>query len=85
MGGGTQSADPQRREEERGLRKLPWFKKAQAWRTGCEGRISVLKRRHEDSNRCRYPGMEGMKRWVGMGVLADNLINLGKALAAART
>ena len=23
-----------------------WFKKAQKWRTGCEGRISVLKRRH---------------------------------------
>jgi hypothetical protein len=26
-----------------------------------------------------------MKRWVGMGVLADNVINLGKALAEART
>jgi IS5 family transposase len=66
------------------LEKAPWFKKAQAWRTGCEGRISVLKRRHGLS-RCRYPGMEGMKRWVGMGVLADNVINLGKALAEART
>jgi hypothetical protein len=29
--------------------------------------------------------MEGMKRWVGMGVLADNVINLGKALVEART
>ena len=44
----------------------------------------MLKRRHGLS-RCRYPGMEGMKRWVGMGVLADNVINLGKALAEART
>lgn len=55
--------------------------KAQAWRTGCEGRISVLKRRH-GLGRCRYRGLEGMKRWVGFGVMADNLINIGKALAA---
>ena len=31
------------------------FKKTQRWRTGCEGRISVLKRRH-GLNRCRYRG-----------------------------
>jgi len=73
-----------RSAERKKLEKTPWFKKAQAWRTGCEGRISVLKRRH-GLTRCRYPGMEGMKRWVGMGVLADNVINLGKALAEART
>jgi hypothetical protein len=24
--------------------------------------------------------VEGMKRWVGLGVLADNLININKAL-----
>jgi transposase, IS5 family len=73
-----------RSAERKKLETTPWFKKAQAWRTGCEGRISLLKRRHGLS-RCRYPGMQGMKRWVGMGVLADNVINLGKALAAART
>jgi len=28
-----------------------------------------------------YRGLEGMKRWVGLAVLADNLINIGKALA----
>jgi IS5 family transposase len=65
------------------LEKSRWFKKAQAWRTGCEGRISVLKRRHGLA-RCRYRGLDGMKRWVGLGVLADNLVNIGKALAAAR-
>lgn len=63
------------------LEKSRWFRKAQAWRTGCEGRISVLKRRH-GLGRCLYRGMEGTKRWVGLGVLADNLINLGKALSA---
>ncbi len=48
------------------------------WRTGCEGRISVVKRRH-GLNRCRYKGEAGMKRWVGLGVIADNLINIGRA------
>jgi IS5 family transposase len=65
------------------LEKSRWFKKAQAWRTGCEGRISVVKRRH-GLRRCLYRGVEGMKRWVGLGVLADNLINIGKALVVAR-
>jgi transposase, IS5 family len=57
-----------------------WFKRAQRWRVGCEGRISVLKRKH-GLLRCRYYGMEGMKRWVGLGVIANNLIQMGKQLA----
>ena len=56
--------------------KKRWFKDAQKWRTGCEGRISVLKRRH-GLNRSRYKGTAGMKRWVGLGVIADNMINIG--------
>ena len=71
----TKSAERKKREHSR------WFKKAQAWRTGCEGRISVLKRRH-GLTRCRYRGSEGMKRWVGLGVMADTLISMGNALAA---
>jgi transposase, IS5 family len=66
--------------ERRLLQKKRWFRQAQAWRTGCEGRISVLKRRH-GLNRCRYRGDDGMKRWVGLGVIADNLINIGRILA----
>ena len=69
--------------ERKKLEKRRWFKKAQRWRTGCEGRISILKRRHGFS-RCRYRGLEGMRRWVGLGVLADNLINIGNTLAVAR-
>jgi IS5 family transposase len=53
-----------------------WFCRGQRWRTGCEGRISVLKRRH-GLRRCRYHGHDGMHRWVGLGVIADNLINVG--------
>ncbi len=66
-------------EERRKLQKRRWFKRGQKWRTGCEGRISVLKRRH-GLDRCPYRGMAGMKRWVGLGVIADNLINLGRYL-----
>src|SRR6516225_4070303 len=60
--------------------KQRWFRKGQKWRTGSEGRISVLKRRH-GLNRCRYKGPAGMKRWVGLAVISDNLINIGRALA----
>jgi IS5 family transposase len=52
-----------------------WFRRGQRWRIGCEGRISVLKRRH-GLRRCRYHGHAGMHRWVGLGVIADNLINM---------
>ena len=67
---------PERRREQ----KKRWFRNGQKWRTGCEGRISVAKRRH-GLNRCRYKGEKGMKRWVGLGVVSDNLINIGRALS----
>jgi transposase, IS5 family len=70
----TKSAERKREQKKR------WFKNGQKWRTGCEGRISVVKRRH-GLNRCRYKGDDGMKRWVGLGVIADNLINIGRVLA----
>jgi len=66
---------PERKREQR----KRWFRNGQKWRTGCEGRISVAKRRH-GLNRCRYKGDAGIKRWVGLGVIADNLINIGRAL-----
>jgi IS5 family transposase len=62
---------PARRAHER----QRWFRRGQRWRTGCEGRISVLKRRH-GLRRCRYRGHHGIYRWVGLGVIADNLINM---------
>ena len=71
----TKSADRKREQKKR------WFKQGQKWRTGCEGRISVLKRRH-GLRRCLYRGDSGMKRWVGFGVIADNLRHLGEVLAA---
>ena len=60
--------------------KQRWFKKLQKWRTGCEGRISVLKRRH-GLRRSLYKGPGGIRRWVGLGVMADNVIHIGTHLA----
>jgi len=69
------SKSPARRHEQ----KKRWFRNGQKWRTGSEGRISVVKRRHGLS-RCRYKGLVGMNRWVGLGVIADNVINIGRAM-----
>jgi IS5 family transposase len=65
-------------ERKREQRKR-WFRNGQKWRTGCEGRISVVKRRH-GLRRCRYKGYVGMNRWVGLGVIADNVVNIGRAM-----
>ena len=59
----------------RAYERQRWFRRGQRWRVGCEGRISVLKRRH-GLDRCRYHGDDGMHRWVGFGVIADNLMNI---------
>lgn len=69
---------PQRRQRQ----KKRWFRNAMKWRTGCEGRISILKRRH-GVNRSRYKGTDGMRRFVGLGVIADNLISIGNVLLAS--
>jgi transposase, IS5 family len=67
---------PERKPEQ----KKRWFRSGQKWRTGCEGRISVVKRRH-GLDRSRYKGDAGMKRWVGLGVIADNLVNISRVIA----
>jgi len=67
----------------RGQPRPRWFQRALRWRTGCEGRISVLKQRHGLA-RCRYHGIDGMQRWVGLGVIANNLWVLGRAGPPAR-
>jgi IS5 family transposase len=69
----TKSLERKREQKKR------WFRNGQKWRTGSEGRISVVKRRH-GLDRCRYKGYIGMNRWVGLGVIADNVINIGRAM-----
>lgn len=71
---------PARRAHERER----WFRRGQRWRVGCEGRISVIKRRH-GLRRCRYHGAEGTARWVGLGVIANNLVSTATFLNARAT
>jgi transposase, IS5 family len=70
--------------ERKRLQRQAWFRRGQKWRTGSEGRISTLKRRH-GLRRCLYRGFQGMQRWVGLGVIADNLIQMGHYLAPQTT
>ena len=65
---------PQQSREERSRTA----RAALRWRTGSEGRISALKRRH-GLRRCRYRGASGMHRWVGLGVIANDLLVLARA------
>jgi transposase, IS5 family len=53
------------------------------WRTGCEGRISYLKRGF-GLDRSRLDGLPRTRTWCGYGVLAHNLVKIG-GLAAAVT
>ena len=71
---------PARRVHER----QRWFRRGQRWRVGCEGRISVIKRRH-GLRRCRYHGADGTARWVGLGVIANNLVSTATFLNARAT
>jgi Transposase domain (DUF772)/Transposase DDE domain len=69
----------------RAYERQRWFRRGQRWRVGSEGRISVLKRRH-GLDRFRYHGEDGMRRWVGLGVIANNLVStatFSRARAAA--
>jgi IS5 family transposase len=61
-----------------------WFRRGQRWRVGCEGRISVIKRRH-GLRRCRYHGADGTARWVGLGVIANNLMSTATFLYTRAT
>jgi IS5 family transposase len=68
----------------RAYERQRWFRRGQRWRVGCEGRISVLKRRH-GLDRCRYHGLDGMNRWVGLGVIANNLVSTANFLSVRAT
>ncbi len=68
----------------RAFERQRWFRRGQRWRVGCEGRISVLKRRH-GLDRCRYHGEDGMHRWVGLGVIANNLVSTATFAKARAT
>ena len=67
-------------ESRRSHEAQPWFKRGRRFHAGVEGRISVLKRKHE-LDRCRDHGPDNFDKWVGWGVIAGNLAVMGRALA----
>jgi IS5 family transposase len=72
---GYKSKRRQRRERQ------PWFRAAQRFRNGIEGRISHL-RRARGLTRCLNHGLRGLERWIGWGIIANNIavivMNLNK-------
>jgi IS5 family transposase len=56
------------------------FRTLVKWRTGCEGRISYLKRRY-GWDRTRLDGRQGASIWCGHGVFTHNLVKIS-ALAS---
>jgi IS5 family transposase len=53
----------------------PAFRRIVKWRTGCEGRISSLKRGY-GRDRTRLDGLRGARIWTGQAVLAHNLVKI---------
>jgi transposase, IS5 family len=59
----------------RQIEKRQSFQKLVKWRTGCEGRISCLKRDF-GWNRTRIDGINGARTWCGHGVFNHNLVKI---------
>jgi transposase, IS5 family len=59
----------------------PDFQELVKWRTGCEGRISHLKRRY-GWNRSLTDGRDRTATWCGYGVLAHNLVKVAQMTTA---
>jgi IS5 family transposase len=68
-------------KERREYEAQSWFKRGRRFQAGVEGRISVGKRKH-GLNCCLDHGEEGFDKWVGWGVIANNLTVMGRTLAA---
>jgi IS5 family transposase len=65
--------------EQEALERSPAFKKAQRFRVGIEGRISVLFR-GRGMKRCRAKGRERFEMLVGAAVLANNLMRIAQLM-----
>jgi IS5 family transposase len=65
-------------EERRALEGTRNWKRGYRWRAGIEGRIASL-RRDFGWRRCEYHGLDGMERWLGLGVIASNLRHMARA------
>jgi transposase, IS5 family len=57
------------------LERRRTFRRTVKWRTGCEGRISTLKRGY-GWDRTRLDRLEGAKTWTGQGIFTHNLTKI---------
>ena len=57
-----------------------WFWRGRRYHAGIEGRISVISRKY-GLDRCRDRHASGFARWVGWGVIANNLGSMARAYA----
>ena len=74
----------QKTAERTALEKTPDFKKAQRFRAGIEGRISVLFR-GRGMKRCLAQGPERFEAFIGAAVLTNNLMNIAQLLIKKET
>jgi IS5 family transposase len=72
---GKPSAARRQVEHGRGFRRLV------KWRTGCEGRISYLKRRY-GLDRTLFDTLAGAQTWCGLAVLAHNSVKIAALIQA---
>jgi len=73
----TGRKDDARRQQE----QQAWFKRGRRFHAGVEGRISVLKNKHQ-LGRCLDHGEANFDKWVGWGVIANNFTHIAAKLAA---
>lgn len=72
---------PRRKSENRRKHeKQRWFWRGRRFHTGAEGRISVIKLKH-GLDRCRKHGQVGFECWVGWGIIANNVIAMGRGFS----
>ena len=73
----TGRLSPERRKYE----KQRWFRRGMRFRSGSEGRISVLKRCYGLDCSLNH-GEDGFGRWVGWSILTSNLATISRTVAA---
>ncbi len=64
--------------ERQALERTRAFRRGYRWRAGIEGRIASL-RRDYGWRKSRSHGLDGMERWLGLGVMASNLRHIAQA------
>jgi transposase, IS5 family len=65
-------------EERQALERSRSWRRGYRWRAGIEGRIASL-RRDFGWRKSTYHGLNGMERWLGLGVIASNLRRIALA------